>query len=464
MCERGKSVVRQMNIVVIGINYRTAPVELRERLVFPENSLKEALAAFRETKGVLEGVLLSTCNRTELIMVVDHLRRGIDHTQRFLEAWSGVSRADFQHALYIHQDREAVAHLFRVACGLDSMIVGETQILGQLKDAFFLAREQGNTGSLLNRLLQRVITFAKKVHAETGINDNAVSTSYAAIELMKKVFGDLKGKHAAVIGAGKVASLTCQHLHAAKLGRISVVNRTLEKAEELARRFAGQAVPWSALPDVLQEVDILVSATGAPGYILTRAQVEGIMARRGGRRLLLMDMAVPRDLDPQIHHLPNTFLYDIDDLEGLVEANLAERMKEARLIERQIEKEVDEFEHWLHTLGVIPLISALREKGLRIHQETMESLQNKLPHLSERDWKVIRKHMMSVVNQMLRDPIQRIKELATEPQAQESQNLFATIFALEEILLEQELEQQQKAPSTEEQAESHISLPLPFRL
>ncbi len=463
--------MKQLNIVVIGVNHRTAPVELRERLAFPEGSLKEALADFRQTRGVLEGIILSTCNRTELIVVVDHLHRGIEHTQRFLQSWSGVSQSDFRHVLYVYQDREAVAHLFRVACGLDSMIVGETQILGQLKDAFFLAQEEGNTGSLLNRLLQQVITFAKKVHAETRINDNPVSTSYAAIELMKKVYGDLRGKHAVVIGAGKVAHLTCQHLHAAKVGRISIVNRTLEKAEAMARQFDGQAIAWSDMMEVLQGADILVSATSTHSYILTREQVEAVMAKRGARRLLLMDMGVPRDLDPQIHRLPNTFLYDIDDLEGIVEANLAERMKEARLIERRIVNEVQAFENWLHTLGVIPLIAALREKGQQIQQDTMESLQNKLPNLSERELKVIRKHMKSIVNQMLRDPIQRIKELATEPQAQEAQNYFTTIFALEEILLEQELKQQREAQKreasrAEEQAESESGapIPLPFRL
>jgi len=453
-----------MHIIVIGVNHRTAPVELRERLAFPEQTLPEALARFRETRGVLESVILSTCNRTELIFVADQPSRAVEHTERFLESWSGVPQAEFRPVLYVHREEEAVAHLYRVACGLDSMIVGETQILGQLKDAFFLARDLGNTGSLLNRLLQQVITFAKKVHAETGINDHPVSTSYAAIELMKQVFGDLKGKRVVIIGAGKVAQLMGQYFRDSQVRQMTFVNRTLEKAEAVARSLGGQAVPLSALTDVLADADIVVSATGAPGYVLTKQQVEPLVQGRS-RRLLFMDMAVPRDLDPQIHRLPNTFLYDIDDLEGYVEAQMAERLKVARRIEGKIAEEVAAFRKWLQTLGVIPLIAALQQKGQHIHRETMESLQNKLPHLSERELKIIRKHMMSVVNQLLRDPIQRIKELALEPQAEQSQNFFATIFALEEYLLEQELQQQKAevkaAPSAQE---ARTEVPLPFRL
>jgi len=455
-----------MHIVVIGVNHRTAPVELRERLAFPEPALPQALERFRETRGVLEGMILSTCNRTELIFVADHVSRAVEHTERFLEAWSGVPQAEFRPVLYVHTEEEAVRHLFRVACGLDSMIVGETQILGQLKDAFFLARDLGNTGSLLNRLLQQVITFAKRVHAETGINDHPVSTSYAAIELMKQVYGQLKGKHAVLIGAGKVAQLMGQYLQDARVGRLTIVNRTLEKAQQLARSVGGQAVPLNALIDVLKDADIVVSATGAPGYVLTKQQVEPLVKSRS-RRLLFMDMAVPRDLDPQIHQLPNTFLYDIDDLEGFVEAQMAERLKEARRIEGLIVAEVEAFRQWMHTLGVIPLIAALREKGQTIHRETMESLQNKLPHLSERELKIIRKHMMSVVNQLLRDPIQRIKELATEPQAEQAQDLFATLFALEEYLLEQEMQRPETAPPAApvtQEVRSEVPAPLPYRL
>lgn len=456
----------QMHIVVIGVNHRTAPVELRERLAFPEHVLPEALARFRETRGVLEGIILSTCNRTELIFVADHVSRAVEHTERFLESWSGVPQAEFRPVLYVHRDEKAITHLFRVACGLDSMIVGETEILGQVKDAFFLARDLGNTGSLLNRLLQQVITFAKRMHTETGINDHPVSTSYAAIELMKQVYGELKGKRVVIIGAGNVAQLMSQYLQAAQVGQITIVNRTLEKAQALARAVGGQAVPLDALNDVLADSDIVVSATGAPGVILTIDQVKPLVRSRSRRRLF-MDMAVPRDLDPQIHQLPNTFLYDIDDLEGYVQAQMAERLKEARRIEGLIAEEVDAFRNWMHTLGVIPLIAALREKGQAIHRETMESLQNKLPQLSERELKIIRKHMMSVVNQLIRDPIQRIKELASEPQAEQAQNLFATIFALEEYLLEQELKQQetmqQRSHATEE-ARNEVPAPLPFRL
>lgn len=427
-----------MNILVIGLNHKTASVEMRERLSFTEGVLNEALKQLRSTKGVLESVIISTCNRMELHVVVDQVHRGVQYTKLFLENWFGVPRAEFQDHLYIRQDRDAVEHLFRVVCGLDSMIVGETQILGQVKEAFFLAQRLGNTGTLFNQLFKQAITFGKRVHTETRIGEQAVSTSYAALELIKRVYGSLQDKRVVVIGAGKIAELTLRHLHANGARHIVILNRTLAHAETVAASFQAQARPLDQLPAALKEADIVISSTGASHYILQRQDVEAICAERKGRPLFFMDMAVPRDLDPAIHHLPNTYLYDIDDLEGIVEANLAERMEEAAKIERWIVRELDKFEEWIQMLGVIPLISALREKALDIHQETLTSLQNKLPHLGEREMKVIRKHTMSLLNQMMRDPIQRLKELAPTSRGEQAKDLFAHFFALEERLQLQE--------------------------
>lgn len=427
-----------MHILTASLNYRRTPVELREKFSLPEESLPAALKVLKKTKSILECVLLSTCNRTEVFAVVDQLHRGKDFIVRFLEDWFGVDRDQFIYCLEFKENDEALYHLFRLASGLESMVIGETQILGQVKQAFFTAQKEGTTGIIFNTLFKQVITMAKRAHAQTKIGQHAVSVSYAAVELSRKIHGDLKGKKAVIIGAGKMGELTVTHLKDHGVEEIAVVNRTLEKAEEVAKRFSGQAYPMEKLAEVLREADIVVSSTGARGYVLTRNEVEEVMKKRGDKPLFMIDIAVPRDLEPSIGQLDHVFLYDIDDLNGIVEANLKEREREAQEVEAMIEDEVVQFTEWVNTLGVVPLITALQEKALAIQQEAMRKIENKLPDLTEDERRLIRKYTKSIVNQMLHDPIVRIKEMAAQRGSKEALQFFTHLFALEDRLKEQE--------------------------
>jgi glutamyl-tRNA reductase len=421
-----------VHIVVVGVNYKTAPVEIREKLTFSESELVDAMKQLQQQKSILENVIVSTCNRTEVYAVVDQLHTGRYYIKSFLANWFHMEIDALTPYLNIMENEAAVEHLFRVASGLDSMILGETQILGQVKSSYLLAQEHGTIGTIFNQLFKQAVTFAKRAHSETEIGANAVSVSYAAVELAKKIFGDLSSKHVLIIGAGKMGELAAQNLYGSGVGKVTVVNRTLEKAEQLAKKFSGTAKSLCELSCALLEADIVISSTGAKDYIITKEMMVHVEKMRKGRPLFMVDIAVPRDLDPALAELESVFLYDIDDLEGIVQANLEERKKAAEQIERMIGTELVAFQQWLHTLGVVPVIAALREKALAIQAETMRSIERKLPHLSERDRKVLNKHTKSIINQLLRDPILRAKELAAEPNAEEALQLFMKIFNIED--------------------------------
>ncbi|KOY13876.1 glutamyl-tRNA reductase [Paenibacillus xylanivorans] len=423
-----------MHIVVVGLNYRTAPVEVRERFTFAEKDLSEALQQLKLTKSVLEGVIVATCNRTELYVVVDRLHMCGYFIRTFMEQWFNVPREEFTQHLYIYEDDQAMRHLFRVICGLDSMVIGETQILGQVKQAFFKAQEEKATGTWFNMLFKQAVTLGKRAHSETSIGESAVSVSYAAVELGKRIFGMFTDKKVLILGAGKMSELTVKHLYTNGASEVIVANRTLARAEELAAKFRGTPCTMEQALERLNEVDIVISSTGAERYVLDATVVRESMKRRQSRPLFLIDIAVPRDIDPAIGELSNVFLYDIDDLEGIVESNLEMRKVEAAKIEKMIELEMEDYYQWLKTLGVRPVIRALQEKGASIHEETMDSLFNKLPELDEHQRKVIRRLTKSIVNQMTTDPINRIKEMAGTKHGDEALRMFTQIFALEDAV------------------------------
>lgn len=427
-----------MHILVIGVNYKTAPVEIRERLTFNETDLGEAIKKLQTKKSILENIILSTCNRTEIYAVVDQLHTGRYYIKEFLSDWFGLEQEEFSPFLNYYEEDAAIEHLLKVPCGLTSMILGETQILGQVRTAFLQAQECETTGTVFNHLFKQALTVAKRGHSETEIGANAVSVSYAAVELAKKIFGSLDHKHVLILGAGKMGELAAQNLHGSGVRKVTVINRTLEKAIDLAGRFAGQAKTMEELEGSLVDADILISSTGAKDFVITKETVEKVVKQRKGKPLFMVDIAVPRDLDPQIAELENVFLYDIDDLEGIVEANLQERKKAAEKISIMIEKEIVEFKQWLGMLGVVPVISALREKALSIQAETMESIERKIPHLSEHDKKVLSKHTKSIINQLLKDPILQAKEMAAKPDAGKSLDLFMKIFNIEELVDQQQ--------------------------
>ncbi|MFD0617953.1 glutamyl-tRNA reductase [Paenibacillus sp. GCM10027629] len=439
-----------MHILAVGLNYRTAPVEVRERFAIAEQALPEALQQLKATKSVLECVIVATCNRTEIYVVVDRLHMCGHFIRSFMEKWFQIPRQEFTNYLYIYEDDRALEHLFQVTSGLDSMVIGETQILGQMKDAFLLAQEYGATGTWFNMLFKQAITMAKRAHAETTIGEAAVSVSYAAVELGKRIFGQFSKKKVLILGAGKMSELTVKHLYANGADEVIVANRTLTRAEQLASKFNGRACSIQGGISLLHEVDIVISSTGADGFVLDVKQVQESMKKRKNRPIFMIDIAVPRDLDPAIGSIPNVFLYDIDDLEGIVESNLELRRKEATKIDAMIAKEIEAFRQWLKTLGVSPVIYALQQKSAQIHQDTMESLFKKLPDLDERQAKVIRKLTKSIVNQMLHDPILRIKEMAVEKNGDEAIEMFTQIFALEEQMEKAEAEEQRQNKALEQ--------------
>jgi glutamyl-tRNA reductase len=426
-----------MHILVIGLNYKTAPVEIRERLTFNEADLVDAMKKLNNKKSILENIILSTCNRTEIYAVVDQLHTGRYYMKEFLSEWFGIEQAEFSPYLFVYEEDGAVEHLFNVTCGLHSMILGETQILGQVRSSFLLAQQEATTGTVFNHLFKQAITVAKRGHSETDIGANAVSVSYAAVELAKKIFGSLAGKHVLIFGAGKMGELAAQNLHSNGVRKVTVINRTYEKAQDLASRFGGEAKTLEDLQKSLIDADILISSTGAKDIVISKDMIAKVEKKRKGKPLFMVDIAVPRDLDPKIAELENVFLYDIDDLEGIVESNLQERKNEAQKIMLMIEKEIVDFKQWLGMLGVVPVISALREKAQAIQTETMISIERKLAHLTDHDKKVLNKHTKSIINQLLKDPILQAKEFAARPDAAQAMDLFMKIFNIEDLAQEQ---------------------------
>lgn len=348
-----------MSLVLAGISHHTAPVELRERLAVCG---QDPLAGLAALDGVKEGLFVSTCNRVEFVMVADDQTEAADRVARFVCRLAELDRTVVDQALYVKTGREAVRHLFRVAASLDSMIVGEPQILGQIKEAYRRASAEGRLGVILNRLLHKTFSVAKRVRTETGISDHAVSISYAAVEMARKIFGRLDGKRALLIGAGEMAELAAENLLANGATDLTVANRTLDRALEVAQRFGGRAVGLEELEPALIETDIVITSTAATEPILTTKLVKATIRPRKRRPLFIIDIAVPRDVEAGAGDLENVFLYDIDDLQAVVERNVASRRNEARRAERIVEEEAIKFEDWLDTLKVVPTIKAIQER------------------------------------------------------------------------------------------------------
>lgn len=441
-----------MHTIVVGLNYKTAPVEVREKFSIDENALAEAMRALQNEKSILENVIVSTCNRTEVYAVVDQVYTGRHYVKQFLSNWFKIPIEEFETHLYIRENEQSIQHLFKVTSGIDSMVLGETQILGQVRNSFLEAQEIGTTGTMFNKLFKQSVTFAKKAHGETAIGENAVSVSYAAVELGRKIFTSLEHKHVAILGAGKMGELAMENLYGSGVGKVTVLNRTISKAEILAEKFHGTPKSIQELQCTLLEADILITSTGAKDYVIDYELMEFVEKLRKGKPLFMVDIAVPRDIDPRVGDLANVFLYDIDDLQGIVESNLAERERAANQITTMIDTEITDFQEWVGTLGVVPVISALRQKAARIQTETMQSIENKMPDLTERERKVLSKHTKSIINQLLKDPILQAKELSSSKNAAQQLQLFQQIFGIEDETAEEiekhqliEKERRQKA-------------------
>jgi glutamyl-tRNA reductase len=439
-----------MHTLVIGLSHQTAPVELREKFSFDPDRIAIALRTLHEQKSMLECVIVSTCNRTELYFVADQLHTGEYYAKAFLTDWFRIPKEEFVSHLYVKTEQEAIRHLFRVTCGLDSLVIGETQILGQIKQAFQAAMEAGTTGTVFHHLFKQAITLGKRVHAETEIGQNAVSVSYAAVELGKKLFTSFARKTVLLVGAGKMSELTAKHFQAAGVNEVLVVNRTFAKAQQLAQHFAGTAYHWDDLQQVLLQADVVVSSTGAKQAVITTEMVKKVLEKRK-KPLFFIDIAVPRDIEPAVNGLDNAFLYNMDDLEDIVASNIGLRQREAVRVEGWIANECMAFQNWLDTLGVVPVIRALREKALQIQADAMTKIERKLPDLTEQQRRVINKQTKSIINQMMHDPIMRMKELASTEEKEVALRLFQQLFALEstedEVAAEQRMARGVPLPS-----------------
>lgn len=401
-----------MNIVVVGLSHKTAPVEIREKVSFPSEKMPDYLHDLIDRKGVTEGVILSTCNRVEVIAITSHIQDGIEELKTFIAESNGISRDRLANHLYSHTSEDAIKHLFRVASSLDSMVVGEPQILGQMKDAYQYALEHNVTGIILNKLFSKAFSVAKRVRTETNIASSAVSISYAAVELAKKIFGTLEDKRVMLIGAGEMCELAARHFINSGIKEILVTNRTHSRAEKLAREFDGRALLFENVYLDLDEVDIILSSTGSPLPIINARQVSEALHKRRNRPMFFIDIAVPRDIDPDINKLDNAYLYDIDDLQGVVESNKKEREKEAAAAEKIIEAEIGQFHAWLKTLDVTPTIISLREKFNKVRALEMEKLLGKLNGLSENDRKAIESATAAMINKILHMPVSNLKKMS----------------------------------------------------
>jgi glutamyl-tRNA reductase len=397
------------DILLIGINHKTAPVELRECIAFDKDESASALETLRRTPVILEALLYSTCNRVELLLVTDDKARAVEAAKEFISGRNNIPMARFENSLYVHENDHAVRHLFRVAASLDSMIVGEPQILGQIKEAYRGAAGAKTAGVILNRLMHRAFFIAKRIRTETGIGDHAVSISYAAVELGRKIFGSLEGKRVLLIGAGEMAELAVEHLIRHQVGETYVANRTFENGLTLARRFNGTAIRFEEIEEHLKQVDIIISSTGAPGFVVTRDQVKPVIRARRNRPIFFIDIAVPRDIDPEINRLDHSYVYDIDDLKGVIEENIEDRQKEAVKGERIIDEAIIRLREWLEGLDVVPTIVALRKK-LEAMAEVEIKRTAQGQGMSAEGAEALQRMMGAFINKVLHEPTVFLKK------------------------------------------------------
>ncbi|GBL38908.1 glutamyl-tRNA reductase [Nitrospirota bacterium] len=399
-----------MHIVVVGLSHKTAPVEIREKLAVPESRMGEALTRLCSYQGVREGIVLSTCNRVEVYAVVDEIEAGYERIQEFLaDAHLSLSSEQLTPHLYWHQGDRAINHLFRVASSLDSMIIGESQILGQIKDAFEAALTHKSTGIILNKVVKKAISVAKRVRTETKIAEMAVSVSYAAVELAKKIFSDLSEKTVLLVGAGEMAKLAARHFIASGVRHVRVTTRNPQHGLELAEQFGGTAVPFEQFREDMASADIVLVSTGAAHSLVSEDDVQRSVRQRQNRPMFLIDISVPRNIDPAVRHVDNAFLFDIDDLKARVEQNRGGRLEEAEKAERIVVDEVKVVRQWLQSLEVTPTIMALRTKADDIKRVEMEKTLGRLANLSASERELVEAMASSIVNKLIHNTMVTLK-------------------------------------------------------
>ncbi|MBU0735425.1 MAG: glutamyl-tRNA reductase [Pseudomonadota bacterium] len=426
-----------LKIINIGMNHETASVELRECLAAEADNTLKALVSMRNLEVLREGLFLSTCNRVEALIITDAAEEAKKSVILLMSKLGGIPVEDFLASLYVYEDMDAVKHIFSVASSLDSMVVGEPQILGQIKEAYARATKEKTSGVILNRLMHRAFHVAKRVRSETDICGAAVSISYAAVELAKKIFHLLEGKKVLLIGAGEMAEVAAKHLLANGVSAVIVANRTFERAVEVAKRFNALPVSFDEIGSQLLDVDIVITSTASPEYVITHSQVKKSLRKRRNRPLFFIDIAVPRDVQPEVNDLNNVYLYNIDDLKGVIEFNMAQRKEEAVKAERIVEEEVTKFEKWLKTLAVVPTIISLRNKAESIIRAEFGKSGAVLGELTPAQSKAIETLTRSIVEKILNDPIVFLKGNAGRSTRDTYLDLTKRLFSLDDIEAEE---------------------------
>ena len=418
-----------MSILLVGVNHKTAPVEIRERLAFNDEACAEGLRRLVDGEVVREGLIVSTCNRVEILgaMPSERLEFGAGQVRNFLDTSGHLPAGFLDQHLYRHTDEDAVRHLFRVASSLDSMVIGEPQVLGQVRHAYSIAVEAGTAGRVLNRLVHHTFRVAKRVRTETGIAANAVSISYMAVELGKKIFDSLNGGTVMLIGAGEMAQLSARHLVNAGVSRVVIANRTAEAARQIADEFGGISITLDHMDQFIAEADVVICSTGAPNYVLTEERLRKALERRRNRPTCLIDISVPRNIDPAVGNVPNVFLFDIDDLESVITSNIREREREAERAELIVQSEVMQFQQTLRLMDVGPSIGALREKFHDMARAEMARQRKRLGPLSKEQEAAIESLLMSTVNKIshpILNQMRRFYETSEPDTSQAPQDIF----------------------------------------
>jgi glutamyl-tRNA reductase len=422
-----------MDLLVLGVNHRSAPIEVRERLYVAEGDLPKPLELLGEVPEVGERMLLATCNRMEVYAVVEGaVEQAAAAIIDRLAAYHNLAKDLFADKLYVYGAGDAVRHVFRVAASLDSLVVGEPQILGQVKAAYAAARSQEAVGSILGNLLEQAFHVAKRVRTETGIASSAVSISSAAVELARKIFGDLAGRSVLIIGAGEMAELALRHLQDDGVRSILVANRSYDRAVELAQQWGGRAVTFEGFRQEMVGADIVLSSTAAPHVILEKEDMEAIILQRRHRPIFLIDIANPRDIDPACNDVDNVYLYNIDDLQAVVSANLRERQKEAERAEAIIEREVGVYLDWLRAQDVVPTIVSLRSRVEQIRNAELAKALGKMADLTPEEREIISAMSLAMVNKILHQPMTELKRRAVHKDGHLYTTILRRLFGLEE--------------------------------
>jgi glutamyl-tRNA reductase len=419
-----------MRFQLIGVNHKSAPVEVRERLAIPESQLPEACRRLAEHPEIEEGMIISTCNRVE---VIASTKNGTAADLRgFLHQYFQLAPEELEKHLYEYRENDAVRHVFRVASSLDSMVVGEPQILGQVKEAYATARAVGSVRNQLDQLVTRAFAVAKRIRTETAVGSSSVSIASVAVELAKKIFGNLNGKSVYLIGAGKMSGLAARHLLAHGCTSIFVANRTFDRAVHLADKFQGQAVRFENLYETCDRADIVITSTGAPHAIFRREHGEQFLSRRKNRPMFFIDIAVPRDVDEAMNKLDGIFVYNIDDLQQAVASHVADRRKEAERAEAIVTLEVERFQQRLQTLDVVPTIVSLQDHLETIRQAEIDRVRGRLGTLSPDQEMAVEALTRGIINKIMHTPISTLKSAAREPEATTVVELVRRMFNLHE--------------------------------